>query len=70
MVRRAQQHGLVVQRIDVLEQTDDDALQFAELVLVVAQFRERIKLVEEQHARPVSSVVEEHAQVLRGAAEE
>jgi len=35
MVRRRDEHRFSIQGIDILEQADDDSLQFPELMLVI-----------------------------------
>src|SRR5713226_1231605 len=64
VIRGSQNNRLSLDRIDVLQKTHHDSLQFAEFLLVVPQFCERIEFVEEEDARTPRDMVEEQSQVF------
>lgn len=70
MVGRAQKHGLITERVNVLKETDDDTLQLAKLMVIVTQLGHRIQFVEKQNTRPTLCMLEEHSQVLCGTPKE
>src|SRR5579859_1526131 len=70
MIRGGQNNRLSLYRIDILQKADHDSLQFAEFLLVVPQFRERIEFIEEEDAGASCDMVKEKPQVFRCAAKE
>lgn len=70
VVRRADNDGLVVQCVNILKQTNNNALQFTQLMLVVTELCHGIEFIKKQDARPATSMIEQHPQVLRRAAQE
>ena len=64
MVRRRDDDGLVSEAIEILNKAVHDSLQLAELLVIAAQFRDRIELVEKQNAWGLGGKVEERADIF------